>query len=717
MLLDYIDFDLSIDRRESDVYELSARSEIAGEATPRPRVRIDVSSFASDLAALHTVLRNRRAYGSASRDVVGVSRASGDAVKGLGTRLFDSVMVDSVVERYRVALEKAQDRQQGLRIRLRIQASELAALPWEFMWDRRQAAFVCSRQTTIVRHLEFDREPGELQIALPLRILGLVSAPTDHAPLNKSAEQERMHRALQGLQESGRVALTWLKEGTFAGLQASLRQQEWHVLHYLGHGGVDPKTNTGLLVLEREDGTSHLVGGDDLGQLLRGNPSLRLVVLNSCEGARVNDVDVFSSTAGALVRSGIPAVIAMQYPITDVAAIDFAQAFYAALADEQPVDAAVSDARLQLRTADAESVEWGTPVIFMRPNRGVLFRTPEQKQPHFRWLRKAWPPVAGGAAATLIALSVMAFSHSSAVVDADLTTDFIGFTLDHPARPGISRAGQRLTDLPWDVERASAVGIGETHIPGDGNHASEPVTSDYLIVERRSNAATLSLDLSQAELSPGTHITLGRSDVPGQYTLSLARRLPAIGLTMRGPMEISDDGGDHDRVYSVPTRLMIPPGPPGNSADSLIDLTLRPITVPAQLGVNVRVQSLTVMQAEEDETGAPTRWVSALKSGSLVRHSSRDSLKLTAFDSISFVKPSGVLRVAFVDTSGVRVSFSGTTEGLEGRVGRRVGNLMPTRLAALGPLGAILVMTVTASAGAGLGLAAADRLRRKRRIP
>ena len=141
-----------------------------------------------------------------------------------------------------------------------------------------------------------------------------------------------------------------------------------------------------------------------------------------------------------------------------------------------------------------------------------------------------------------------------------------------------------------------------------------------------------------------------------------------------------------------------------------------PITVPAQLGVNVRVKSLTVMQAEEDETGAPTRWVSALKSGWLVRHSSRDSLKLTAFDSVSFVKPSGVLRVAFVDTSGVRVSFSGTTEGLEGRVGRRVGNLMPTRLAALGPLGAILVMTVTASAGAGLGLAVADRLRRKRRI-
>jgi hypothetical protein len=45
------------------------------------------------------------------------------------------------------------------------------------------------------------------------------------------------------------------------------------------------------------------------------------------------------------VQQGVPAVIAMQFEITDEAAITFAEEFYSATADGYPVDAALAAAR------------------------------------------------------------------------------------------------------------------------------------------------------------------------------------------------------------------------------------------------------------------------------------------------------------------------------------------------------------------------------------
>src|SRR3712207_8645982 len=44
---------------------------------------------------------------------------------------------------------------------------------------------------------------------------------------------------------------------------------------------------------------------------------------------------IFSSTAATLVRRGIPAVVAMQYEISDPAAIQFSARFYTAVRSEE----------------------------------------------------------------------------------------------------------------------------------------------------------------------------------------------------------------------------------------------------------------------------------------------------------------------------------------------------------------------------------------------
>jgi hypothetical protein len=115
------------------------------------------------------------------------------------------------------------------------------------------------------------------------------------------------------------------------------------------------------------------VTGQDLGVMLSSHRSLRLIVLNACEGARAASSDPFAGVAQSLVQQGIPAVIAMQFEITDEAAITFAGELYAAVADGYSVDAALGESRRAI-FASGNDVEWATPVLYTRSPNGQLFR-------------------------------------------------------------------------------------------------------------------------------------------------------------------------------------------------------------------------------------------------------------------------------------------------------------------------------------------------------
>ena len=62
----------------------------------------------------------------------------------------------------------------------------------------------------------------------------------------------------------------------------------------------------------------------------------------------------------------MPAVVAMQFEISDEAAIVFAEELYTTLIGRQyPIDAAVSEARKAVFT-EVNEIEWATPVLFLR---------------------------------------------------------------------------------------------------------------------------------------------------------------------------------------------------------------------------------------------------------------------------------------------------------------------------------------------------------------
>jgi hypothetical protein len=75
--------------------------------------------------------------------------------------------------------------------------------------------------------------------------------------------------------------------------------------------------------------------------------------------------------AQGLVKHDCTAVVAMQFPISDNAAVEFTGEFYGALADGLPVDQAATSGRKAL-LADYPT-EWATPVLFLRAPDGRVF--------------------------------------------------------------------------------------------------------------------------------------------------------------------------------------------------------------------------------------------------------------------------------------------------------------------------------------------------------
>ncbi len=125
-----------------------------------------------------------------------------------------------------------------------------------------------------------------------------------------------------------------------------------------------------------------------------------LVVLNACEGARSDPTDPFAGTAQSLIQQGIPAVVAMQFEITDPAAITFAHELYGAIADGYPLDAAVAEARKAI-WANGNQVEWATPVLYLRAPDGRIFhltKSPTSQNVHQEARRRREVPSSSGPA-------------------------------------------------------------------------------------------------------------------------------------------------------------------------------------------------------------------------------------------------------------------------------------------------------------------------------
>jgi hypothetical protein len=310
----------------------------------------------------------------------------------LGEELGELLLPGKVGDLYQVGRNLLEE-DEGLRLRLHVEAAELASLPWELAYrelpgtpanEKDARGFVAlTPRLSLVRH-EMLAEPADTfaPVARP-RLVCLLSAAClpGLAPLDLGAEQQRIRSAV----EPSGVELRILTSASLPELQRSLGDGA-EIFHYAGHGqfetemGEIPRTSEGkgYLLLEDAAGRPLRVPAEQVGLNL-ASAAVRLAVLNGCETGRRDPAHAWSGIAPLLVQQAIPAVVANQFMVADAAAIEFAHRFYEKLVQGVPIDEAVSAARLALwNRPGAGPRDFAAPVLYLRlaeTSDGVLFPT------------------------------------------------------------------------------------------------------------------------------------------------------------------------------------------------------------------------------------------------------------------------------------------------------------------------------------------------------
>ncbi|MGB0388658.1 MAG: CHAT domain-containing protein [Ardenticatenaceae bacterium] len=366
----YLDFELLVERWEKG-YRARVTDSPAGWAS------VEFTLPFSDLELENFVLR----IAAAGRNVRRINPSQMEITKMFGERLFQAIFRDETYHCLVRSLDEAERQEAGLRIQLRLEAPELADLPWEYLYNPATNRFLfLSKEISLVRFLDLPGEIPPPQVERPLKVLVMIAKPLDARLLDVGQEWDNLNEALADLMREGLITLERLEYATLTALQRKLRQDTYHIFHFIGHGTFDKRSKDGLLLLEDEKGMGASVSGQTVGTLLGDERSLRLVVLNACEGARTSRTDPFAGVAQSLLQQGTPAVIAMQFEVSDKTALTFAHEFYAALADNYPAEAALGEARKAIYS-QGHGAEWGAPVLYLRTPNGRIFDIAPSRHP------------------------------------------------------------------------------------------------------------------------------------------------------------------------------------------------------------------------------------------------------------------------------------------------------------------------------------------------
>ena len=305
-----------------------------------------------------------------------VSQSSLNLV-ALGQQLYNALFQGSLRDSWMMAQAIAQNQRSVLRLRLGLKGTALPRLPWEVLHagDRPLAtgtdvAFSRYQLGPDFRHpaYAFSGKPHQ-----PLKILMVIAGPSDQESLELAAEASHLQEELKARSpnEPPAIQLTILAQPGRERLTQALEQGQYQVFHYAGHSNLGDSGGDVYLVSDRT-GLTETLNGDDLAGLLVNN-GVQLAVFNSCRGAYIaNQGDISTgqdrNLAEALVKRGIPAVLAMAERIPDEVALTLTRLLYRNLNQGYPIDLSLSRARQGLIAAyGSNQLYWALPVLYLHP--------------------------------------------------------------------------------------------------------------------------------------------------------------------------------------------------------------------------------------------------------------------------------------------------------------------------------------------------------------
>lgn len=282
-----------------------------------------------------------------------------------GTNLFDALFQGDVRRLYDEARARQQNRK--LSIILTSMIPWIAEKPWEFAYDEVRRSFLATEEIHLIRNV-LTAVPANWipPTQAPLRILVAAAQPIGFGKLSIDEEVEIVRRGFRPLEDSKLIEVEVLTRATPRAIQSKLSAGRFTIVHIIGHGGFDEKTQEGVLYFEDDHGGEIRLGERSVREIFckRG---LSLVFLNSCQSGSGGRHNFNRGVAQSLVAHGLPAVVANQYSVLDSSATSFAQQFYWSLANGMNIGKAACEARIGVNCSlQGEIIDWAVPVVYAR---------------------------------------------------------------------------------------------------------------------------------------------------------------------------------------------------------------------------------------------------------------------------------------------------------------------------------------------------------------
>lgn len=310
----------------------------------------------------------------------------------LGRELYDALFQGAIRDSWLAAQSVSQSHGAPLRLRLVLKGDRLPRLPWEALYSDGHllttgTGIVFSRSRyQASRGLDLEQQIRAHRRSDSLRILMAIASPDDQASLELHQEVARLRSELEERYRADgcNIVLDVLEQPDRTELTTALEQRQYQIFHYAGHSS--PGADGGTLhLVSRRTGLTETLSGEDLSGLLANNGTL-LAFFNSCRGSYtaagdrplLEDTTAVDNLAAALVKRGLPGVLAMAEQIPDDVALTLTQLFYRNLQPGYPVDLSLNRVRQGLVSAyGSDGFYWALPILYLHPAfDGLLFEPP-----------------------------------------------------------------------------------------------------------------------------------------------------------------------------------------------------------------------------------------------------------------------------------------------------------------------------------------------------
>lgn len=375
----WIPFKLQISSQDNLSFSVRAFETPMGEPRERGQLPYDTDGLIAILKALRNEAYDPTDFSQTqletlhSLNLIHGSRFAADMEQRIGQGLYKAVFPGKVGSAFDMALSQAWPTRGvvGLQLRFDPDSVELARYPWELLHDG-QRFLLTNGAVELTRYISYAVPPTPLRVSPPLHLLYITARPINLKALPADDERQVVWDSLQTQISSKHLVLDQLRPPTYDQLLDVLGENDYHIIHFDGHGVFAKQCPTcramnqshllecaictgsladvepcGFLAFEDEDGRVDYVDTFTLENALFDN-QVRLAVISACASATVRGETVFGGVGPGLIRTGIPAVVAMQLPITIKSAINFSRGFYTALSQGHNIPKAVVQGRRRL---------------------------------------------------------------------------------------------------------------------------------------------------------------------------------------------------------------------------------------------------------------------------------------------------------------------------------------------------------------------------------